>query len=445
MAFPPSSKRKPFSFPSLILYLRTLFQTIPDSRTGQNSRFPFSNVLLSAFSVFFTQCPSFLAHQRSMQKTQGQNNALSLFGIPKIPTDPQIRNILDPLSPCALFPSFFYFFFTLEETGYLEKFRFLKDQFLIALDGTEYFSSQNISCKKCSSKTHKDGSKTYAHQVITPVLVHPDINEVISLEPEFITPQDGHDKQDCEIQAAKRWLKQYGKQYIRYGISLLGDDLYSRQPFCELVIEEGFCFIFTCKEESHQTLYQWVRDWEEANDLGIVSEKKKKGKGEVVETYRYLNEVPLYDGAESVLSVNWCEIVIRNSLGKVTYKNAFITNHRITEKNVKALVKAGRGRWKIENENNNTLKTKGYHLEHNYGHGKENLSSLLLTLNLIAFLVHTILSMMDKSYQVIRKELVSRKTFFEHIRALTCYMYFKNWDTLLKFMREGLELQLPHT
>jgi hypothetical protein len=442
----PSSKRKPFSFPSLIKNLKLVFQQIPDPRTGKNSRFPLHNVLMGAFSVFFLQCPSFLAHQRSLQKKLGQNNARSLFDLSTIPTDPQIRTLLDPLSPSLLTPQFFYYFSTLEETGSLQSYRFLKDQFLIALDGTEYFSSQNISCKKCSSKTHKDGSITYSHQAITPVLVHPNKSEVISLEPEFIVPQDGHEKQDCEIQAAKRWMNQYGGQYKGYGVTLLGDDLYSRQPFCELAIEKGMKFIFTCKEDSHESLYKWVKTYEEAGELGRVVEKKKKGKGEVVvETYRYLNDVALYEGAESVLRVNWCEIEIRNSSGKVTYKNAVITNHRISDKNVKDIIKAGRSRWKIENENNNTLKTKGYHLEHNFGHGKENLSSLLVTLNLMAFLFHTILSLMDKSYQLIRKEVVSRKTFFEYLRALTNFMYFKDWNTLLKFMLNALELRPPHT
>ena len=58
--------------------------------------------------------------------------------------------------------------------------------------------------------------------------------------------------------------------------------------------------------------------------------------------------------------------------------------HPVTAENVVALVAAGRSRWKIENENNNTLKTKGYHFEHNYGHGKQHLSAVLASLILLA-------------------------------------------------------------
>ena len=106
-----------------------------------------------------------------------------------------------------------------------------------------------------------------------------------------------------------------------------------------------------------------------------------------------------------------------------------------------------RGRFprSTHHENNNVLKTKGYHLEHNFGHGKKHLSSFLLTLNLLAFLFHTVLEIMDKKYKLIRDELPTRKTFFDDIRALTKYMHFENWDSLLIFMMRGLELDPPDT
>jgi len=103
----------------------------------------------------------------------------------------------------------------------------------------------------------------------------------------------------------------------------------------------------------------------------------------------------------------------------------------------------GRARWKIENENNNILKTKGYHLEHNFGHGKNHLSNFLLTLNLLAFLFHTALEMFDDTYRRIREDLPARKTFFDDIRALTRYMCFTSWEVMLTFMARGLKLELP--
>jgi hypothetical protein len=167
--------------------------------------------------------------------------------------------------------------------------------------------------------------------------------------------------------------------------------------------------------------------------------RRWNGKYSEIYTYKYANEVPLRD-TDDALMVNWVEFTITKEDGKVLYKNAFITNHKITDRNVETIVSGGRSRWKVENENNNTLKTKGYNLEHNYGHGKRHLSSLLATLNLLAFLFHTVLDLVDDNYKLIRKALPSRKTFFDDLRALTRYICFDNWSHLLAFMIRGLEL-----
>tara|TARA_B100000315_G_C14247176_1_gene437999 strand:- start:162 stop:635 length:474 start_codon:yes stop_codon:yes gene_type:complete len=155
-----------------------------------------------------------------------------------------------------------------------------------------------------------------------------------------------------------------------------------------------------------------------------------------------MNKVPIRDSKDALL-VNWVELVITNEKGKVIYKNSFATNHEITAENVEQIVEAGRCRWKIENENNNTLKTKGYHLEHNFGHGMENLSNLLLTLNLLAFLFHTVLEYFDSRYRLIRKTLSRRKTFFHDIQALMRYVCFDSWQHMMVFMIRGLELPDP--
>jgi len=155
--------------------------------------------------------------------------------------------------------------------------------------------------------------------------------------------------------------------------------------------------------------------------------------------YRFANQVPLAEGQDA-LKVNGCEVTVTHQDGKILYHNAWITDWPITEKNVEALVASGRARWKIENENNNTLKTKGYHLEHNFGHGQHHLSSLLAALNILAFLFHTVLSFTDEHYRLIRATLPSRKTFFQHVSALVCYLHFPRWQGLLRFMMRGLEI-----
>lgn len=423
---------KEIKFEELVNFYINVLEHFPDKRKGCNKSYSMVDAALGAFSVFFMQSPSFLAHQREMDAGSQCNNACSLFKIRKIPSDNHIRDLLDEVSPGAVFSVFDCIFNALRETKHLEKFRFLGDQLLIPLDGTEYFSSGKVHCEKCSIKTHKNGDVTYSHTVITPVIAHPNYRRVISLPPEFITPQDGHEKQDCETAAAKRWLCGTGAKYAALGATILGDDLYSRQPMCEALLKQGFNFILVCKPDSHKSLY---KDYIESGikiETVEIQRRNSKGKRDTVR-YRFINSVPLRDG-DDALQVNWCEVNIINDAGKVTYRNSFVTNHVVAANNIENIVLAGRTRWKVENENNNTLKTKGYNLEHNFGHGKNHLSSLLMTLNLLAFLFHTTLEFTDKRYRILREDLPRRVTFFDHIRSLTCYLFFKSWADLLDFM-----------
>lgn len=437
-------KQKPLNFDTLVNDLRGIIAYFPDCRTGQNTQYTMENIALAAFAVFYSQNPSFLAHQKAMQKRIGQNNARTIFGIDKIPCDNHIRNQLDPVSANYLFPLFDSAVKRLNYWGHLDSFRSYSNNLLLALDGTQYHVSKKVHCKNCYVKEHKNGTKTYSHTVITPVFVAPGNDKVISLAPEFITPQDGHNKQDSENAACKRWLNEYAPKYKHLGITVMGDDLYCKQPICTLILEHELDFILVCKPDSHQTLYQWLEGLEAGGAIETVVETRRKGKKHEIDTYRFVNQVPLRDG-DDALMVNWCELTTTSSTGEVIYKNAFATNFTISKNNVKEIIADARARWKIENENNNILKNKGYHVEHNFGHGKENLSSVLLTFNLLAFLFHTIFELNNTLYKRIRDDLPSRKTFFEDVRALTKYMCFQSWDSLLIFMAKGLELEIPDT
>lgn len=444
MSFPFTQQRERLTFDELVAKTREVMAGLPDKRTGKNTQYEMVDAALGAFAVFFTQSRSFLAFQRDMERTKGTSNAHTLFGIGRIPTDNHIRDLLDAVAASTLFPLFEHVRTALGELGHLEPLRALHGDVLVALDGTCYHSSQSIHCPQCKRTHHANAAVTYSHEAITPVITAPGHSRVIPLEPEFITPQDGHDKQDCENAAAKRWLAQHGASLRALGTTVLGDDLYSRQPLCEAVLAEGLNFLFVCKPDSHPTLYEWVEGLERTGGVHRVVHQRRHGKTRYADTYRFVNDVPLREGKDA-LRVNWCELTTTDARGKVIYRNAFATNHSITEANVVDTVRAGRTRWKVENENNNTLKNHGYHLEHNFGHGKQHLSSTLLTLNLLAFLYHTVLELMDANYQLVRQALGTRKTFFDDIRAITRYWCFENWDALLAFMIRGLELEPPNT
>lgn len=429
-------------FDSLVERWRTLAARLPDRRTGDNTRYSMADIALSAFAVFFTQCPSFLSFQEAMQKARGQNNLHSLFQVEGIPSDNHIRQTLDPVPPQRLFSLFDELYEAFEQTGQLQAMRAVGQTQLIALDATRYFSSQsqNVHCPNCSCTRHANGEITHFHSAITPVIVSPGHPQVVSLRPEFITPQDGHNKQDCEIAAAKRWLAANASRYGSGNDTLLGDDLYAHQPFCRQVLLHGFHFLFTCKPSSHTHLASWIEGLEPGRGLHTLK-LRLKGKGNRWEYhhYRWAQGVPLTE-SEGALKVNWCELTLTDAQGAVRYRNSFITDWNLTAENVAGWVAAGRARWKIENENNNVLKNRGYHLEHNFGHGQQHLSSLLATMNLLAFALHTLLELADENYQLVRVAVGRRQRFFQHLEALTTYLHFASWEALMDFMMRGLEI-----
>jgi hypothetical protein len=430
------------SFDHLIERWRAVTAELPDRRTGDNCFYTMADIALSAFAVFFTQSPSFLSFQENMEKASGRNNARSLFQIGRIPCDNHIRQTLDPVEASRLFSLFDDLHQGFEEAGLLEAMRAVNHTRLIALDATWYFSSQaeHIHCPGCSCLRHAEGQITHFHSAITPVIVSPGHTQVVPLRPEFITPQDGQVKQDCEINAAKRWLAAHAGRYSTGNDTLLGDDLYAHQPFCRQVLLHNFHFLFTCKPSSHPHLSGWVEALPPGRALQALK-TRVKGRGNRWEhcQYRWANNVPLTEGADA-LKVNWCELTVTSGEGAVLYRNAYITDWEITAENVSGLVAAGRARWKIENESNNVLKTKGYHLEHNFGHGKQHLSSLLATMNLLAFALHTLLEVTDASYRLIRTAVGARRKFFQHLEALTAYWFFENWEQLMDFMMRGQEV-----
>lgn len=427
-------------FEQLVARFDARLEQLPDHRRGKNISYRIKDAALGAFSVFFTQSASFLAHQRAMETSKGRSNAGSLFQIEEIPSDNQIRSLLDPIEPGELSPLFNEILQELEQAGELAQFRVLEGQLLVSMDGTSYFSSKAIHCPNCQHRTSASGETTYYHTAITPVIVAPGRSQVLSLAPEYIVPQDGHDKQDCERLAAKRWLKQQAGQFKPYRVTLLGDDLYSNQPLCQVILEQKFNFILVCKPESHPILYQWLDSLAASNDIDQLTLRRWNGRFTELITCRFVEEVPLR-GGEDALLVNWAEVTITHrKTGQQLYYNTFVTNHPLTEQTVIPIVEAGRARWKVENENNNVLKTKGYHLEHNFGHGQQHLASFLLTLNLLAFLFHTVLELVDAKYRLLRQHLATRRTFFNDIQTLTRYLYFDSWQHLLDFMIKQLEL-----
>ena len=414
---------------------RATFDGFVDRRRGKNTQYSLSDAALSAFSVFFMQSPSFLDFQRTMQETLGKNNAQTLFGVYRIPCDNHIRSLLDPVAPSSAYPLFHFIFDGLQQAGISDRYRATGQRLLLALDGVEYFSSRKLPCAECSTRTHGECTP-YSHTAITPVLVCPGLDKVIPLPPEFVVPQDGHEKQDCEINASRRWLDREGARYAAWDVTVLGDDLYCHEPYCRDLLARGFEFILVCKPASHSLLYEWVNDLARTGDVHTVIVRRRVGQRWLTDTYRHVSDVPLRND-DAALTVQWCELTTTTADGKVLYHNPFATSLPIDDEHVAEIVAAGRARWKIENENNNILKTKGYHFEHNYGHGHQHLASLLATFIILAYLLHTMLEWMDDKFRLLRQKLPSRQRLFNDMRALTSYHCFDSCENLIDFMLNG--------
>lgn len=430
-------------FQRAIEALQHTFSSFPDRRRGRNVQYTLVDAVRSAFSVFFLQAPSWLASQRLMESERGLSNAQTLFQIKRIPTDNHVRWLLDPVAPSALDPAFAELYSLLRDSGRLDAYRGVDGLRPIALDGVAFHESKSIHCPNCTVKRHKDGRVSYSHSAVTPVLVAPGISRAIPLRPEFVVPQDGHDKQDCEIAASKRWIDANHALLSEVPTVMLGDDLYAHEPFCRKVLLHSLHFIFVCLRESHAALYEYV-DMLEASDIQTVTQTRKdKHNRPETWTVRFAANVPL-TGAENPLRAYWLELRVRDHQGVETYVNAWITDIAPTRDNAVDIVASGRSRWVIENGNNNVLKTKGYHFEHNFGHGKKHLCTLLAAMNILAFLLHSVLELQDPDYQTVREALGARKTFFDHVETLTTYLCFGSWGGMLHFMMKGLEIG-PYT
>jgi hypothetical protein len=410
----------------LLSGLHDVCASFPDKRK-EAGVYSMADIGLSAFSLFFMQSESFLSYQRSLEEGRKTSNCQTLFGMAKIPTDNHIRAMLDPVHPSLLQPVFDQAVAALREHGGMREFQRLDGRTLIALDGTEYFCSQKLGCPHCQTRRRANGKVESYHSMLAASIVAPGHTMVVPLMPEFIVKPDGAEKQDCERNAAKRWLATHAGRMAPLRPVYLGDDLFACQPIAEAVLASGGDFLFTAKPDSHKTLYDFMN----GATLDELTLRRKDGARTMTVRYRWFTGAPLRDGKDA-LDVNWLRVTIADAKGKATYDGAFLTSLPVTRETVADIAACARARWKIENESFNVLKNNGYHLEHNFGHGKQNLAMMFAAMNLLAFAFHTVCDCLEAMWIKAREAKRARKRFFEHMRTITAYLVFPNWRTLMQ-------------
>jgi len=412
---------------SLLAGLKAVCGAFPDPRKGRSGNIAMADFGLSAFALFFMQSVSFLSFQRALERGHGRSNCQTLFSIEKIPSDNYIRDMLDAVDPDLLAPCLRRTEELLCEPAMRKAFGRLGGRTLIALDGTEYFCSQKITCPHCQTRKRSNGKTESYHSMLAATVVAPGHSKVVPLAPEFIVRPDGAEKQDCERNAVKRWHEKHGARLKPLRPVYLADDLFACQSVVEKLIAGGDDFIFTCKESSHKALYDFI----DGCEFERCEIKVRKGKTSETHRYRFIAKVPIRSG-EAAVSVNWIGFEILDAKGGVKYKTALITSLLVSKDNVADIVACGRARWKIENESFNVLKNHGYELEHNFGHGEQYLAMTLAALNLLAFSWHTVLDLMEPPWRRAREAAEKRKSFFNYLATVTSFAVFPAWSDLLE-------------
>jgi hypothetical protein len=356
---------------------RSGFAALPDPRHG-DPEIALTDALMSAFAMFSLQSPSLLA----FDKQRAEGNLGTIYGMAHVPCDTYRRERLDPVSPESLRPSFQSVFRQLQRGKVLAAMVFLDGHSLVALEGTGYFASPTIPCASCLHKVHRNGSITYSHQMLGAAIIHPDVREVIPLMPEPIIKQDGTAKNDCERKAAKRFLAKVRQDHPHLKFIVTEDSLSANAPHIETLHDHGLPYSLGVKEGDHAYLFKQVQAAEHA---GRVTDYERHDRAAgVVHRFRFVNDVP-HNASRAEVRVNVMEYW---EMGKDKVQSfSWVTDLRVSKRNVYKLMRGGRARWKIEKETCNTLKNQGDNFEHNYGHGEQNLSVVFATMMRLAFLV----------------------------------------------------------
>jgi len=418
---------KSLSADSLFALVRSGFERIPDQR-AENVKISLKDALMSGFAVFSLKDPSLLAFD---ERRRTDSNLKSIYGLEKVPCDTQMRTTLDGVEPVGIRPVFGDVFRRLQREKRLDEFVFLGSSYLVSLDGTGYFSSKKVHCDACLQKVNKKtGEVTYAHQLLGGVVIHPKRREVIPLMPEPIVKQDGETKNDCERNAAKRFLAQLKQDHPHVTFTITEDALSPNAPHIRELEKHGFHYILGVKQGDHEYLFEQVAL---ARQEGRTTEFEQRDGG-VVHRFSFINQMPLNKSNPDVL-VNFVEYW-ETSKGK-TRHFSWVTDFTISKLNVFSIMRGGRARWKIENETFNTLKNQGYHFEHNFGHGQKNLSVVFAVLMMLAFLVDQVQQLACDLFQAVLDKKGSKKRLWEHMRALVRTLEFESMELLFKAILYG--------
>ena len=401
---------------------------VPDYRPDNgHDKIPLHDAIMCGLAVMHLKYPSLLQFDRDCKEHADKlHNLKSLYNVENVPSDTHLRTLLDPIETRYLRKFFTRLFAYVQRSGRLKQFEYFDEGYIAPIDGTGHYASGTIECAECCVKKPNSKNPQYYHQLLGCCLVKPGKKEVLPLMPEPIIQQVDATKNDCEKTALKRLLANISREHPHLKLVLNFDDLYSDGPTIRLVQSHGYSYIMVAKDTSHASLYEAVDELDARDE---VSRHKYTDEDGYQHWFRFVNGVPINKSHKDVL-VNYLEYVEVSPNGK-KYTNVWVTDIKLTEENVTKVMRGARAKWKIENETFNTLKTQGYNLEHNYGHGKQHLATNFACLTFTAFLIDQIEQLACPLFQNALTSAKSKKAFWHYIRGLFDWFFIDSWTELL--------------
>ena len=399
---------------SVLKLVQVGFSKIKDPRK-KNTSYKLTDLLNLAFAMFSLKDSSLSSFRE--QFSVRAENLERVYGVTELPGDTALREGLDEVSPKELQGLFKPHLENLAKQGVLEKRYVLGGYVAVSVDGTGHYCSGKKGCPQCMVKNHRNGKKTYYHQLLGAVAINPYESTVFPVACEAIVKQDGKKKNDCELNAAKRILPQIRENLAGEKVLGIFDALYCNGPHIKSLQgdpekDESMSYIIGTKGETYVDVQ--VAALREKGELASHT-WIKDGKSF---TSNFANDLIL-NGTHQDMLVNYFDVVeIDIETGEQTFFSTWITDIPIDEENLEELVDVARSRWKIENETFNTLKNQGYHLEHNYGHGKKYLATNFAILTFLAFLTDQIAQHLDKDFQQAKVVCKTFKSLWEKIRSV---------------------------
>jgi len=424
---------KKLTFDAFRNELARTFAQIEDTRDPSRLTWELPAVLMSAFALLFFQHPSLLEYQRRLKERTGQSNLERVFGVVAIPSDTQMREILDgvPTEPLRrVLPQTFEQMRRVGWTGQFVTEVGGEKAYPVVWDGSESCHSTQIHCPPCLHQRQANGETPYAHLVVRATVTRAGSQAILPLDVEEVRNSEGQEPQDCELTAAKRLVKRLRAEHRQLAMCIVGDDLYGHEPLIAELQRLRLRFVLVAKPNSHPALVAQVAEREQQGACGHGTWTEGTGPRRRMFAYRTAADLPLTQAG--AVRVNFLEVWELRPDGAVGYHNSWVTDFVVTPETVAAITGIGRSRWKMENEQCNVQKNHGYELEPNDGHGRQTLSMVFYLLNLLAFLAHKLLEFGDRLSQQCQGG-ESRRGLWTLFRSAFYLLAFATWEALLRY------------